>query len=628
MRIFGVDILRGSSRSKSIPRYALYVIDGEEEWSREVSRSRFFRYIRDYRPDFVATDNIFELFRDKRELISFLKSIPPETRFVQTAGHTSLPKLARRYGIHVDPKNPFDEARASALLVKYGVGEVVSVFADRTIIKVSRNRSLGKGGWRQNKYRRKVHNSVRAVYREIKSILDEHGLEYVEDVREGYGGISRGVLLVNEPRERVPINSFRMRDVQVTVEAVEKEKIELIPMKRQTTYTIVGIDPGATVGVAILDLNGNVLAVRSKKGWSYSEVVEFILSHGKPVVIATDKKSAPEYISKMRASFNCILHCPKEDIPVERKKALTAGKSIANDHERDALASALDAYNTYRNKLRNVEKRIPEGYDFDEIKAGIIRGLSLKSMLERKTSESREGEEREKEAVAVEEVRKRDRIIAELREENRRLEEEVRRLKKEIERLKERIYTISSEEHRKIREKNVVKSLQSEIRDLRRAISEKDKKIEELESKLDELRKVKYLEFRGWKAIKVLRKFTKDEIERVLNTVGIEEGDVVYISEVAGGGKSSAETLVSRGVRAIVASGEMSHYAKEVFESSRIPVIPAEEVKAKLYDEFALVESDVLEECIERYRKEMEKRSLEKIEELIFEYRSRRMGEF
>lgn len=627
MRIFGVDILRGASRSRSVPKYALHVIDGDGEWSRAVSRNRFFRYVRDLKPDFVATDNIFELFRDKRELISFLKSIPPETKFVQTAGKMSLPKLAKRYGISVDPKNPFDEARASALLVKYGVGEVVSVFTDKTIIKVSRNRSLGKGGWRQNKYRRKVHNSVRAVYREIKSILDEKGFEYVEEVREGYGGISRGILVVNEPRDRVPINSFRTRDVQVTVEAVEKEKVELIPMKKQTTYTIVGIDPGATVGVAVLDLDGNVLAVKSRKGWSYHEVVEFILSHGKPVVVATDKRLPPEYISKMRASFNCILHCPKEDISVEKKKALIAGKNVSNDHERDALASAIDAYNTYRNKLKNVEKRIPEGYDLDEIKAGIIKGLSLKSMLERKEVISKENE-REVPAVSAEEIRKRDRIIAELRKENRMLEEEVKRLKKEIERLKEKIYSISSEEHRKIREQNIVKSLQSEIKSLRRAVSERDRRINELEKKLEEIRKLKYLEFRGWKSIKVLKKFTKDEIERVMSAVGIEEGDVIFISDVAGGGKNSAETLVRSGVRAIIARGEMSHYAQEVFDENRVPIIPADELEIKMYDEFALIKGDALEECIERYIKEMEKRSLERIEELILEYRSRRAGEF
>ncbi len=628
MRIFGVDILKGSSRSKSIPRFALYVIDGDEEWSRTVSRNRFFRYVRDLKPDFVATDNIFELFRDRSELIAFLRSIPPETKFVQTAGKQSLPKLARRYGISLDPKNPFDEAKASALLVKYGVGDVVSVFTDKTIIKVSRNRSLGKGGWRQNKYRRKVHNSVRAVYREIKNILDEHGIEYVEEVRAGYGGISRGVLVVNEPREKVPINSFRTRDVQVTVEAVEKEKIELIPMKRQTTYTIVGIDPGATVGVAVLDLNGNVLAVKSKKGWSYSEVTEFILSHGKPVVIATDKKLPPEYISKMRASFNCILYCPREDIPVDKKKALTSGRGVSNDHERDALASAMDAYNAYRNKLKNVEKRIPEGYDLDEIKAGVIRGLSLKSMLENRISRDKEGEEKERQSADLEEIRKRDRIIARLREENRRLEDRVRELKKEIERLKEKIYAISSEEHRKIREQNMIKSLQSEIKGLRRALAERDRRIKELEMKLEELRKLKYLEFRGWKAIKVLRKFTKDEIERLLITTGIEEGDVIYIADVAGGGRSSAELLVKKGVRAVIASGEMSHYAQEVFESNKIPIVPEENISLRVFDEFALVEAEKLEECIERRRKEMERKSLEKIEELIFEYRTRRMGEF
>ena len=62
------------------------------------------------------------------------------------------------------------------------------------MITVSRKRSLGKGGWRQNKYRRRVHDAVRRVFKEIKEKLDELGLDYVEEVREAYGGISRGTL--------------------------------------------------------------------------------------------------------------------------------------------------------------------------------------------------------------------------------------------------------------------------------------------------------------------------------------------------------------------------------------------------------------------------------------------------
>jgi len=622
MIVFGVDILRGSSQGRN-PRYALYVIEEGREWSKEVSRSRLFRLIREKKPDFVAVDNIFEIFKDKRDLVCFLKSMPPNTKLIQTAGRESLPKISRRFGIEIHPRNPFDEARASALLAKYGVGEIVSVFTDKTVIKVSRNRSLGKGGWRQNKYRRKVHDAVRRIYREIKEILDREGLDYVEDVRKGYGGISRGVFVVNEIREKIPISSFKLRDVQVTVEAVEKDKIEFIPMRKQKNYLIVGIDPGTTVGVAIIDLSGNLIAIKSQKSWSYSDVVNFILSHGKPIVIATDKKTVPDYVNKLKASFNCILYTPKEDIPVEKKKSLASGFKILNDHERDALAAARDAYNSYKNKLRNIEKRIPRGYDLEEIKAGIIKGLSLKSMLETK-------EETKSEEVVVratsDEIKRRDKIIAKLKEENRKLYEEIESLKRKIKRLENKIYTISSEDYRKIREKNLVKSLQSEIRQLRRIVREKDKIIEELRRKLEELKRVRYLEFKGWKAVRVLKKFTREDIEK-LEREGIERGDVIYIENVSGAGKATAEILVNHGIRAIIAKGDMSHLAREVFEREKIPIIPADRMEIKVFDEFALVRSSELEEKIEEALKEIERNKLKRLEEMILEYKNMRQFE-
>lgn len=621
MKIIGIDIIKGSARSR--PRYAVYYTDESVEWSKDVSKHRLLKYIADLNPDIVAVDNIFELFEDRNELIEFLKSIPHSIRLIQTAGKFSLPMLAKRYGIRINPKNPFDEARASALLAKYGVGEEVSVFADKTIIKVSRNRSLGKGGWRQNKYRRKVHDAVRSVYREIKRILDDHGLEYVEDVREAYGGLSRGTLLVNSPRDKIPISSFKTKDVQVSVTGVEKEKIEFIPIKKQIRHLIVGIDPGATVGVALIDLDGNIVAVASKKGWSYSDVVEFILSHGKPVVISTDKKNPPDYVLKIKASFNCTLYTPKEDIPVEKKKSLTSNFKIVNDHERDALASAIEAFNAYKNKFRNIEKRLPEGIDYEEVKAGIIRGMSLKFFIESKVEERKVSDKYET-RIDIDEIKKRDRIISDLKHENMRLMKEISELKKEISRLQEKIHRISSEEHRMIRESNHIKMLESEIKTLRESLKEKDRIIKELESKIEELRKIKYLEFRGWKAIKSIKKFTVEEIENLISNIGLEEGEVIFIEDVSGGGKNAAELLVNMKVRAIIFSGNMSHYAMEIFERNKIPYIPAESINYEKYDDFVLVRKEDLEKEIKKRKEEMERQILGRIEEMLLDYKNRR----
>ena len=640
--IFGIDIVRGSLHGRRRPKYALYVLGlrekrGEEKEGkktesnvdrefREISRAKLFRLVKSYKPEIIAIDNTSELFSSREELISFLKRLP-DIKLVQVAGRYPLPALAKRFGLRIDIRNPLDEAKACAILASFGVGEEVSVFSDRTIITVSRNRSLGKGGWSQNRYRRKVHEEVRRVYREIKEILDEKGLEYEEEVRHGYGGISRGIITVNAPRREIPISSFRSGNVQVRVEAVEKDRVEYIPLSRQTTHTIVGVDPGTTTAIAVLDLDGNLLGVKSRKGWSPAEVVEYILSFGKPVIIATDKSNPPDFVSKLRASFNAVLHVPKEDTSVERKKYLVSPfrKEISNDHERDALSAAIDAYNAHKSKLLNVEKRIPPGIDVDAIKAGIIRGMTLRELIERKDDRSELKSRVKKQLKAeVRELRARDRLIRELEDENRLLRKQVEELKDEVERLRSKLVAMAREEHREIRRENYVKSLEAELSELRKLLKEKDRTIEELEERVKALKTMKILEFSGWKSVKLLEKFTREYIERLEREVGIKEGDVIYIDSSAGGGKSQAEYLCSRGIKAVIAEKDkMAHTALEVFYEREIPVINRNEMSIKVADGFAIVNASEFERVYEREVEELKRRKVENFEKLILEYKNR-----
>ena len=629
--IFGVDIIKGSLQGKIKPRYAVFIIDdGTEIEKFGVSRSKLFRMIREFRPSIVSVDNIYELFKSKEELVAFLREIPSTTKLVQVSGFNSgsLPSLAKRYGLRINIRSPMDEAKACAYLAKLGVGEEVSVFIDKTIITVSRNRSLGKGGWRQNKYRRKVHDAVRRIFKEIKRKLDELELEYTEEVREAYGGISKGTIIVNAPKDEIPINSFKTRDVQVRVHAVEKDKIEFIPLRRSKPHVIVGVDPGTTTAVAVLDLNGNILGVKSKKGWNPSEVVEYITSLGKPVVIATDKSNPPEFVLKLKASFQAVLHTPREDLSIERKRYLTSKFTFLNDHERDAIAAAMDAYNSYKNKLRNIEKRIPMGMDVDAVKAEIIRGTPLKDIIAGGDSKEKKEDEQppqmDEVRVLRDDLAKKDRIIKELEEENRLFRKEIKALKDEIERLRAKIVSLSKEEHERVRRENYIKTLEHELRELRNMLREKDRTIEELKRRIEALKRMKVLEFSGWRSIKVLKKFTKDEIERLEESFGIDEGDVIYIEDSSGGGKVTAEYLCNKRIRAVIVKNEMSHLARSVFEERGIPVIDFDEVEIEVGEDLAMISSEKFEKIYKRKIEEMERRKIDRLEMLFLEYKSRR----
>ncbi|MEM4456295.1 MAG: DUF460 domain-containing protein [Archaeoglobaceae archaeon] len=607
--ILGVDVIGNG-------KFAVVAIDERSETKKVVSKAKLFRLIRDLKPKIIAVDNLSELFEDKREIIQFLKNT--NSKLVVVAVDAPLQVIAKRFGFKLNVRNPFEEAKACALLANYDVGYEVSVFADKTRIIVSRNRRLGKGGWRQKRYSRKVHDSVRGIFREIKNILDENGLVYTESVKEGFGGISRGEIIVDAPKSEVPITSFKTKDVQVRVESVEKEKIELIPISKTKRYLIAGIDPGTTTAVALIDLSGNLISVKSKKDWSLADVIEFINSNGKPVIIATDKKNPPEFVNKIRASFNAILYSPKEDLSLEKKRDLTSKFSFLNDHERDALASAMDALKSYESKFRNIEKRVPMGFDVEKAKAEILKGTALRSLFEVQSAEKAEKRD-EPETNYSELLEKKDKKIRELIEENEILKKQISELRAEVEKLRTRIVAISEEEREKVRREIYVRNLEAKIKELNEIIKKKDNEIAELREKLEILKKMKFLEFSGWKEVKVIRKFTKDEIEKA----EICEGDIVYIADASGGSRSCAELLCKKKIKAVI-SGEMSHLAQEVFDSYGIPRIKWEDVKMIVGNEIAFVDSS-FDEIYRRKLEEMGKKKLETIEKIFEDYKRRRI---
>ncbi|MEM3796278.1 MAG: DUF460 domain-containing protein [Archaeoglobaceae archaeon] len=607
--ILGVDVIGNG-------KFAVVAIDERSETKKVVSKAKLFRLIRDLKPKIIAVDNLSELFEDKREIIQFLKNT--NSKLVVVAVDAPLQVIAKRFGFKLNVRNPFEEAKACALLANYDVGYEVSVFADKTRIIVSRNRRLGKGGWRQKRYSRKVHDSVRGIFREIKNILDENGLVYTESVKEGFGGISRGEIIVDAPKSEVPITSFKTKDVQVRVESVEKEKIELIPISKTKRYLIAGIDPGTTTAVALIDLSGNLISVKSKKDWSLADVIEFINSNGKPVIIATDKKNPPEFVNKIRASFNAILYSPKEDLSLEKKRDLTSKFSFLNDHERDALASAMDALKSYESKFRNIEKRVPMGFDVEKAKAEILKGTALRSLFEVQSAEKAEKRD-EPETNYSELLEKKDKKIRELIEENEILKRQISELRAEVEKLRTRIVAISEEEREKVRREIYVRNLEAKIKELNEIIKKKDNEIAELREKLEILKKMKFLEFSGWKEVKVIRKFTKDEIEKA----EICEGDIVYIADASGGSRSCAELLCKKKIKAVI-SGEMSHLAQEVFDSYGIPRIKWEDVKMIVGNEIAFVDSS-FDEIYRRKLEEMGKKKLETIEKIFEDYKRRRI---
>ncbi len=641
--IFGVDIVKGSSRSREAPRYAVVVLNGSVEKYSSVSRFKLLRLIRQYRPAILAVDSITELAENRKELVRFLKRLPPEVKLVQVTGNEHqepLTKLGRDNGVSFNPVMPDEEAFAAACLASMGVGYVVSVFEDKTVIKVSRGRSLGRGGWSQNRYRRKVQGKVREKVREIEAKLKDR--VYDMTITEGFGGYVNGTFIVNARRSELGIHSSREEDVQVTVTSVEKEAIEFIPLeRRKRDYIIVGVDPGTTTAVAMLDLNGRLIEVTSSRVSSIPEIIEHISEKGRPVVIATDVVPPPGAVEKIKRAFKAVLFTPNERIPVEEKVRLARPLGYGNDHERDALAAAVKAFNTYKNKFAQIDRKTPS-HLADDVKALAIEGKPVDVALDMLTAPPAPEKPEAPAAVEAEADVKLDELRAQLK----RKDEQVEHLRSYVNDLRHELKHL---ELRASSQDRVIRSLKSKgIDDVRRTkeITIRDGEIarlkkeaadlkrhnSELQSNMDRLKHIRAMEFRGDKApVKVVESLSKESVLNCDRKFGIKPGDVIFVRE-AGGGVEAAAILAERGVKAVIKGTPMSHLAEERLFRAKVPVLSRDDVPLKFVDGYAVLDPGRLEAAIEKwkaYAAGVEKRGREeKLLGIIDEYRAKRAREY
>ena len=82
---------------------------------------------------------------------------------------------------------------------------------------------------------------------------------------------------------------------------------------------IVGYDPGLTVGIAILDLKGNLISLASFKEIRRSEIISHIINYGRAVLIATDVYPTPKNVKKIASTLNSKIWSPYRSMSVESK---------------------------------------------------------------------------------------------------------------------------------------------------------------------------------------------------------------------------------------------------------------------------------------------------------------------
>mgnify|MGYP000170992189 FL=1 len=641
--VFGVDIQSGDIRGDS-PSYALVVLDTRDTESDEVrierdvvSFRKLRRLIERDEPRVVATDNMYELATDKDDLVRFLRWLPHGTQLVQVTGAERpepLSRVAKRHGVPYG-KDPMKEAEAAALLALGNVGYEVAAFENTTTVKVSRGRSTGKGGWSQDRYTRRIHGSVKQQTREVESALKEANLDYERDVTEKYGGYSQALFTVEARPEDIPVSTHRSGDTRVEIERERRDGIEFEPLVKRRDRVIVGIDPGTTTAVAVVGFDGRVLDVHSTRTADTAGVIEWLIERGRPSLVAADVQPMPETVEKFRRSFDAAGWAPPSDLPVDEKLHRTREVDYENDHERDALAAALFAFDDHEDQFERISRKVPADVDREEVIARVLGSEESVEAVLREMSDDPDdgGDDSDEEAHEEPELTPEEREIRTLRSRVERLESHVEDLKstieekdETIEEYKQELSDARREERREARERREVTRLERENGRLERKVESLESDKAELADKLDQLKSLWKLDHSNFAEVntdgslvpvKIVEQFTNGALDHTAEEYGIAGGDVVYLRDASGAGRTTAERLAAFDPRVVLRSGNLSEVADEVLFEADVPVAPADGVTIQEIDELAVAKESEVAAAIDDWEDRAEERQKEQREEMV-----------
>jgi predicted RNase H-like nuclease (RuvC/YqgF family) len=428
---------------------------------------------------------------------------------------------------------------------------------------------------------------------------------------------------------------------------------------------IVGFDPGLTVGIAILDLYGNLISLASCKEIRRSEIISHIISYGKTVLVATDVYPIPKTVKKLATTLNSKIWSPYKCMSIESKIDIVDSylkyennKSLEirqNAHERDALAAAVKTYRDHFNKFQQITKRAEKAElddrAIDSIKILVINGVSISNAIKQITEEIKKEntilkdsdknldtnnvsepntKPHDTEINTIEfttddsndtqdmvksdydnvvisrlkhKLKSQKRNIDNLKRKNILLEEDNRYYKTEISKLQSKVDKLHYNYTKKILQKKEVSSKIAIIKRIQEKYNEEKSRRIELEEELRSLNEIKPLKIsENTLPVKIIEFFTKEGIREACDKWEIGMDDIVLLKNSEGGGSQTASMIINLGVKAVIIMDKISDPAENIFEENMVPLIPANSVKMTSMTEFYLVNSKDFKVEIERWK--------------------------
>lgn len=401
------------------------------------------------------------------------------------------------------------DSTRTALVVAYaalsGYGRQVVLPSEYTYVLVTKGRTPTQGGASAERFKRSIRASILQLVRDVRSALDSAGLEYDLVVRKSSGGLESGLFIVYAPLEVVKsvVSPVKSKNARILVKpAFHRVRIT----SEEKKPIILGVDPGTSIGIAVLDLDGKPLLVTSTRTPDREKLLELVLSAGKPIVVAVDTSKPPEYVKKLSAALNAVLYTPENDLSVEEKQkivyeyTLSSQVEVPDSHARDALAAAIKAFKSIKPLVEEVESKLRgiAGVDKGEVVVEVLKGKPLSTVLEevfaRELGEKVQEQVLErtdaKESYTCPDTEWLRARVAELEAAVKKLEDELKAKDELIRNLEVELKLATKRSSTEEECERKINVLRLELDYLKKALEEKSRVIEELSGKISFLEKL------------------------------------------------------------------------------------------------------------------------------------------
>ena len=398
-----------------------------------------------------------------------------------------------------------------------------------------------------------------------------------------------------------------------------------------------------------MDLQGKIISVKSFKEISRAEIINYIISYGKTVLISTDVYPPPKMVKKLASILNAKIHPPDKDMSVgskidlvesyigekllDRSKVIITDELPQNAHERDALAAAIRTFKKYQPKLMHAEHRSqnaglpPE--QIEEIKIMFIEGKAISSAIqsvvemnhileenneisdESSDTNSREESSTNSSSDMVskfkQKVKIQERQIRNLKTKNNILNREVKDYKRDLANLNHKIDKLHRQYTNDILYRKEIASKINLIKKLQVKYDQEKSLRMELEENLKSMRDIQTINpSENVIPVKIIETFTREGILKACEYWKIKKDDLVLLKNSEGGGSQTASQLINMGVKAVLTMDKVSHYAEEEFERNMVPLLKADQLDLKIIDQFAIVSTENLQSELGKWNVKIE----------------------